>query len=112
MDHPWKKLLVWQKAHSLVLYIYQITRSFPSSEKFGLTSQLKRAIVSVTANIVEGKSKHTDREFAHFLHISRGSLEEARYYILLASDLGYIGSVDHKAESKLFRRKLPVESIN
>lgn len=90
MSHPWEDLLVWQKSHKLVLQVYKLTAVFPTSEKFGLTSQLRRATVSVAANIVEGKSKKTDKEFLHFLHISRGSLEEARYYLLLASHLDYI----------------------
>lgn len=92
MAHPWEDLLVWQKAHNLVLLIYKLTASFPTSEKWGLTVQLRRAIVSVPANIVERKSKKTDKEFLHFLYISRGSLEESRYYLRLAFDLEYFGS--------------------
>jgi len=100
MGHPWQNLLVWQKAHNLVLEIYKATFLFPDSEKWGLTTQLRKAIVSVPANIVEGKSKNTDKEFLHFLYISRGSLEESRYYIILASDLEYLDKeVSIKLES-------------
>ena len=87
--------MAWQKAHNLVLQVYKATAVFPVSEKWGLTAQLRKAIVSVAANIVEGKSKKTDKEFLHFLYISRGSLEESRYYLLLASDLGYFRSEKH-----------------
>lgn len=92
----WENLLVWQKAHKLVLEVFKLTSSFPESEKWGLTNQLRRSIVSVPANIVEGKSRNTDKEMLHFLHIARGSLEESRYYILLASDLSYISSEERK----------------
>ena len=95
MAHPWEDLLVWQKAHKLVLQVYKATAVFPASENWGLTSQLRRSIVSVAANIVEGKSKKTDKEFLHFLYISRGSLEESRYYLLLACDLHLLGPEDY-----------------
>ncbi|MGM0529511.1 MAG: four helix bundle protein [Bacteroidota bacterium] len=90
MASSWEKLIVWQKAHNLVLEVYKLCVKFPDDEKWGLTSQLKRAMISVPANIVEGKSKHTDKELLHSLYISRGSLEESRYYMLLANDLKYI----------------------
>jgi len=93
MSHPWKDLIVWKKSHELVLKIYETTRNFPENERFGLTQQIRRSAVSIAANIVEGKSKNTDKEFSAFLYNSRGSLEEMRYHILLARDLGYI---DHK----------------
>jgi four helix bundle protein len=90
MSHPWKDLRVWQKSHQFVLEIYKLTESFPAKERFGLIQQVRRSSVSVAANIVEGKSKKTDKEFSAFLYISRGSLEETRYHLLLSKDLGYI----------------------
>ncbi len=95
MSHPWKDLIVWQKAHELVLKIYKITIDFPDNERFGLTQQIRRSALSVAANIVEGKSKRTDKEFAAFLFNSRGSLEETRYHLLLSVDLGYIDKVQY-----------------
>ncbi len=95
MSHPWKDLIVWQKAHELVLTIYKITADFPDKERFGLIQQIRRSATSVAANIVEGKSKKTDREFSAFLFISRGSLEETRYHLLLSFDLGYLDKVQY-----------------
>ncbi len=92
MIHPWKDLIVWQKAHQFVLETYMATNQFPETERFGLVQQLRRSASSVAANIVEGKSKRTEKEFSSFLYTARGSLEEARYHFLLAKDLGYIPS--------------------
>jgi four helix bundle protein len=64
MSHPWKDLIVWQKSHELVLKIYKETADFPKNERFGLTQQIRRSVTSVAANIVEGKSKKTDKEFS------------------------------------------------
>ncbi len=86
----WKNLKVWEKAHSLVLETYKITLNFPKEELYGLTSQIKRAVVSVPANIVEGQSKNTTKEYIQYLYNARGSLEETRYHLLLARDLGYL----------------------
>jgi four helix bundle protein len=88
----WRDLEVWKKAHSLTLDVYRITTGFPKSEMYGLTSQLRRASSSVPANIVEGQSRNTTREYIQFLYNSRGSLEETRYFLLLAKDLKYINS--------------------
>ena len=89
-NHPWKSLLVWQKAHCLIIDIYSLTKKNPSDEKFGITQQIRRAAVSIANNIVEGKSRSSNKEFVHFLYISRGSLEETRYLVLLSNDLGLI----------------------
>jgi len=86
----WKDLEVWKKAHKLVLEIYRVTASFPNSETYGIISQLRRASSSVTANIVEGQSRNTTKEYLSFLYNARGSVEEVRYFLLLAKDLGYI----------------------
>lgn len=87
-------LEVWKKAHQLVLETYKITRAFPVEEKFGLVSQMRRAAVSIPANIAEGFKKRTLKDKSHFYNISQGSLEELRYYLILSVDLGY--SKDNK----------------
>jgi four helix bundle protein len=86
----WKDLKVWDKAHHLVIEVYKITTSFPKDELYGLTSQLKRSTISIPANIVEGHSKNTTKEYIQFLYNSRGSLEETRYYLLLAKTLNFL----------------------
>ena len=88
----WKELEVWRKAHGLVLEIYRLTARFPSAERFRLTDQLCRAAASVAANIVEGQSRQTTKEYIHFLYNARGSLEETRYHLLLAKDLELLDS--------------------
>ena len=82
-------LLVWQKSHDWVLATYKYTECFPTRELYGLTSQLRRAAVSVPANIAEGFKKRGWRDKARFLNIAQGSLEESRYYLILSKDLGY-----------------------
>ncbi|MDT8335012.1 MAG: four helix bundle protein [Desulfurivibrionaceae bacterium] len=84
-----KDLIVWQRAHRLVLAIYKITATFPAHELYGLVSQIRRASVSIAANIAEGFTKRSTPEKARFLSISQGSLEEVRYYLILAEDLDY-----------------------
>jgi four helix bundle protein len=82
-------LIVWQKAHQFVLATYQFTGNFPKQEYFGLTSQFRRASISIPANIAEGFRKRGKADKARFLNTSQGSLEECRYYLILAQDLGY-----------------------
>lgn len=84
-----KDLVVWQKAHRLVLDIYKTSDNFPKREDFALTSQLRRAAISIPANIAEGFKKQGAADKARFLNIAQGSLEEVRYYLILADDLGY-----------------------
>jgi len=97
----WKDLQVWQKAHSLVLEIYKLTAQFPKSEKYGLIDQLRRAAYSVPANIVEGQSRNTTKEYLYFLYNARGSDEEVRYFLLLSMNLGYINNgIYQKFESE------------
>lgn len=86
-------LIIWQKAHKFVLSVYRFTSGFPKEEIYGLTSQLRRASVSIAANIAEGFKKTGPADKIRFLNISQGSLEECRYYLILANDLGY-GSTD------------------
>lgn len=84
------KLIVWQKAHELVLRIYEITKDFPREELFGLTSQIRRAAASIPSNIVEGKARGSNKEYKRFMLMARGSLEEVKYQLLLVKDLQYI----------------------
>ena len=83
-------LKVWSKAHQIVLVVYQITRKFPSDERFGLVSQLRRSAASVPANIAEGCGRDSDKDFARFLGIAAGSASETEYHVLLARDIGLI----------------------
>ncbi len=82
-------LLVWQKAHAFVLGVYRFTEGFPRHELFGLTSQIRRAAVSIPANIAEGFKKRSRAEKGRFFNISQGSVEECRYYLILSKDLNY-----------------------
>ncbi|MBE9170675.1 four helix bundle protein [Pleurocapsales cyanobacterium LEGE 06147] len=84
-----KGLLVWQKAHQFVLDVYRLSSSFPKTEIYGLTSPLKRAAISIAANIAEGFKKKGLADKLRFLNIAQGSLEECRYYLILAQDLEY-----------------------
>jgi four helix bundle protein len=82
-------LIVWQRAHQFVLSVYRLTKEFPNHEQFGLTSQLRRAAVSIAANIAEGFKKSSNVDRARFFNIAQGSIEECRYYLILAKDLEY-----------------------
>jgi four helix bundle protein len=82
-------LMVWQKAHQFVLAVYRLSQSFPTHEIYGLTSQIRRASVSIPANIAEGFKKKTPKEKVRFFNIAQGSLEEVRYYLILTRDLNY-----------------------
>jgi four helix bundle protein len=86
-------LVVWQKAHAYVLDIYRMTEGFPKSELFGLTSQMRRAAVSIPANIAEGFKKRGTRDKVRILNIGQGSLEESLYYLILSNDLDYADSL-------------------
>jgi four helix bundle protein len=84
-----QELIVWQKAHQFVLGVYIYTKSFPKEEIYSLTSQFKRAAISIAANIAEGYKKKGKADKARFMNIAQGSLEECQYYLLLSKDLGY-----------------------
>jgi len=86
------KLAVWKKAHELALSIYQETLSWPKHELFGLTSQSRRAAVSIPANLAEGCGKNSDAELAKHARLSMGSGSELSYYLILAHDLGYMAN--------------------
>ena len=93
----YRKLAVWTKAHALTLQLYAETARFPREEVYGLTSQLRRAVSSIPANIAEGCGRNSDRELARFLLIAMGSANEAEYHLLLAKDLGYFGNGNYES---------------
>ena len=82
-------LIVWQKAHQFVLMTYRMSDDMPKSEQYGITSQLRRAAVSIPANIAEGFKKRTKADKARMMNIAQGSLEECRYYLILIRDLKF-----------------------
>lgn len=90
-----RRLQVWQKAHELTLAVYRATAAFPSDERFGLTSQIRRAASSVPANIAEGAGRGTDADFKRFLQIAMGSASALEYHLLLSHDLGYLAQADY-----------------
>jgi len=92
-----EELNVWQKAHAFVLCVYKSSETSPKKEDYALTSQFRRAVVSIAANIAEGYRKKGKADKLRFFNISQGSLEESRYYVILSKDLGYIDS-DQKQE--------------
>lgn len=85
-----RQLAVWQKGHELSLAVYRNTRGFPREEQYGLTSQMRRAAVSIAANVAEGSCRSGDTEFERFLQIAMGSASELEYYFLLSRDLGLL----------------------
>jgi four helix bundle protein len=91
MARSYRELLVWQKAKALAAQTYKATANFPKTETYGLTSQIRRAAVSVASNIAEGQGRLTSGEFQHFLGQARGSLLEAETQLAIALDLGFIG---------------------
>ena len=90
MAHSYRELFVWQRAKAFAVKLYRVTASFPKSETYGLTSQLRRAAVSVASNIAEGQGRLTAGEFRHFLGQARGSALEVATQIAIAEDLGYL----------------------
>jgi four helix bundle protein len=82
-----RKLKVWQKAHATTLSIYAATENFPAGERYGITSQMRRAAMSIAANIAEGSARSSDADFGRFLHHAMGSASELEYFALLARDL-------------------------
>lgn len=95
MARDYTKIKAYQFADDLVVLVYRFTKEFPTDEMYGLTSQLRRAAVSVAANIVEGASRQHKRDYLHFLYIARGSLAEAGYLLHVANRLDYIKENDY-----------------
>jgi four helix bundle protein len=87
-----RKLKVWEKAHQLALAVYKVTKSFPKEELYGLTSQIRRASMSIPTNIAEGCGQNTDAPLARFLQIAMGSASETEYQLLLARDLEFLSN--------------------
>jgi four helix bundle protein len=100
-DKGFRKLIVWQKAHQLVLLIYKLSEKFPKQEMFGLTSQMRRAITSVPANMAEGYAAGGKGQFGRYLDIAQGSLAEVEYYLILALDLKYINQSEYNQAEAL-----------
>lgn len=90
----YKDLIAWQKAMDLVEIVYRLTQAFPKEELYGLTSQVRRAVVSVPSNIAEGQGRDSPNEFRHFLSISHGSLREVETQLLIALRLKYLAAAD------------------
>jgi four helix bundle protein len=102
MSRPHQRLDAWKQAMRLVKATYLITRTFPRQEMYGLTSQLRRAAVSIPSNLAEGAARSTRREFAQFISISKGSLSELETQLIIASELGYF-SPQHELFAQLDR---------
>lgn len=97
----YKDLIVWQKAHKMVLNVYKLSKKMPKEETYGLISQLRRCAVSVPANLAEGSGKNTAKDTANFFQISLGSLHETEYYILLSKDLQYITEEEYNLTNQI-----------
>jgi len=92
MAQHYRDLIAWQKAMKLVTHVYEVTKTFPSDERFGLTSQMRRCAVSIPSNIAEGQARNTAGEFKQFIGIARGSTAELTTQILIAEQLGYLNT--------------------
>jgi four helix bundle protein len=101
---PYEKLVAWQEAYGLCLWIYKITAKFPSEEKFGLVSQMRRSAYSVPINIAEGNTKRSQKEKAHFFEIAQSSLEELHCECRLSMDLGYMSKEDFLSADQRIHR--------
>ena len=108
-----RNLKVWSKAHELSILIYKKTSTFPRDEIYGLTSQMRRAAVSVGANIAEGCGRRSDGEMQRFLQIARGSASELEYHLLLAKDLGFLSLADFGGlEEQIFEIQRMLASLS
>ena len=96
MTKTFEDVIAWQKAHQFVLQVYRICKVFPDTERFGLTSQFQRAATSIAANFAEGYGKLSQADKLRFMNIAQGSMEECRYYSILARDLTYINEDEYQ----------------
>ncbi len=101
MTFSFKNLKVWQKARVLTVEVYRLTKNFPKSEEFGLTSQIRRAVISVASNLAEGSGRISAKDKAHYTTISYGSLMEVACQLQLAFDIGYIDEYALEAMNKM-----------
>ena len=97
VSYSFESVVAWQKAHAFTLLVYRLTREFPKDETFGLTSQFRRAAVSIEANIAEGYKKLSKADKLRFLNIAEGSLAECRNYVILARDLEYVNEQQYNS---------------
>lgn len=95
-----RNLQVWQRGHELALAVYQVSARFPADERFGMTSQIRRAAVSIPTNIAEGSGRGGDTEFTRYLQIALGSASEVEYLLILAKDLSYISEAEYNSLQK------------
>ena len=102
----YRELQVWKSSMDFVVEIYKITADFPSSEKYGLISQLRRSSVSIVSNIAEGSCRKNTKEFIYFLYISNGSLSEAETQLQIAQRLGYLESIDSVYQKIIYIRTM------
>jgi four helix bundle protein len=106
----YKDLRVWDEAHRLTLAVYKATQGFPKEERFGLTSQMRRASSSIAANLAEGCGRRSDGEMARFVQIAMGSGAELSYHLLLARDLGFLKDGDYPVLSSAVERVMKMLS--
>jgi len=117
MGRDYRKIEAYQLANDLVLSIYKATKKFPKEELFGLTVQMRRAAISIPANIAEGATRKSKREYLRFLYVAKGSMAELEFFITISKSLGYLNDNDYqelerkrnKAGGKLYRLVVSVE---
>jgi four helix bundle protein len=107
--HKLEDLKIWQKSLDLAVEIYQITADFPSDEKFGLISQIKRCAVSISSNIAEGAGRNSNNEFKHFLSIANGSSYELQTQLILANKLGFL---NNETLNSLIEKIVEIQKMN
>ncbi len=100
-----QKLEVWHESIKLVKLIYEVTKSFPVEEKFGITSQIRRASVSIACNIAEGAARKSDKEYLRFAYISRGSLSEVETLLIISKELGTLRETEFESIEKVCNRE-------
>ena len=106
----YKDLRVWDEAHRLTLAVYKATTSFPKDERFGLTSQIRRAAASIAANLAEGCGRRSDKEMGRFVQIAMGSAAELSYHLLLSKDLDFVTEEKHAVLSAHLERVMKMLS--
>ena len=100
----WQDLEVWKEAHRLTLEVYRLAQGFAAQQRFRLSDQMCRSASSVAANIVEGHARHSTQDYIQFLYIARGSVEETRYHLLLAKDLGHLKDAQFQELDEAYTR--------